>query len=1380
MKLATASTGAGVRGNRIVGAALALVAAMLLSLLSFTSPAHAAPAAPVIDSARTSLPSSGDVVMAWHPVPGAQQYFVEISASPTFSSTLFSSNTGKTVATSITPVFPIPTGTWYWRVAAKDADGTMSDWRSSTSFTRSVAVGPSNLRISGLPVTSAQTVGYPAAPVLSWNPLADADLYTIQWSTDSSFAGTPASATTASTAYSLSSSMLTRGAPWFWRVKASQSSGVDTAWSSALLGFTIDWPLSARPQLLKPDHDPTGATPVSDVELTWNPVDGANKYKVYIAIDGAFSSMVAGSPFTVTSPRYSPARTLPNAGYYWRVTALDPANNEGPASLARQFTRSWGPTTASSMTAGELPAVPTGLSPAYAPTPGVLTATSGTVTRNDFVLSWNAVPRASAYEVWLTAEQDTSTLFTDNSKILKCITPNTRLTSFESTGLYTGTGTASNNIKFSSTFGCFEGLGTSPWTNGTTFRWRVRGLDLAATDVLGHAPPANPIYTPWSDRDVVGDMPTLVVTTGTGATPAHPRVPTLVSPAPDAVTTDTPELRWTHIDDAPDGYWVQIYMGLGFTNPVAYFHTYSNRLQINGALLDNDSGQGYYWRVGGCTAFPICANPSEVQQPARRFFKTGAQVPLPTVSVPADPDVPATEDAVRFSWADHHTTSPTSGGIRGYELQVAEDAEFSRLITGFTGLKVDQPFVSTQASLLADRGYFVRVRAIDGVGEGLPWSPARSFTKNSVRAVQVATGTVPFANAPKFSWSAVPGTSKYDVLIETSVGTTVLTKTNLVGNSFVPTAVLTPGSYTWRVRRTDASNNLLAWSAASPFNIGLPSGDDVSLTAPSDTASLAPGNRLFSWAYKPGAVRYQFQTSTSSAFTTTEEDVTISQLSYVPVEDYLASTTYYWRVLPLDANDESLSTPAGARTFTVLNTPGRPVITVTSSGTTVTVAWTTPNAGGSPITGWEVRFRPVGTTTWTETTRPADTSSLALLGLATSTTYEAQVAATNAIGTGVYSAKASKATHTFPNTPGGLKATPGISTLAVSWSAPNNGGTPITGYTVRYGPFGGAMTSIDVTSTSTLLSGLVSGTTYIVDVAARNVVGTGAFASVVSAAVLAPAAPAAPAVAPATPPKVTVPAKAAATGSVENTSPILKEVWDRDLATAASGGGFVTSASAGARATIKFTGTSAQLLAATGPDSGIATVRIDNLPPVAVNLYRPRAGHRTVVFNKAGLKAGAHTMTVTVAGTKAAQSRGTAVNLDAVKAGSTLLQENHSSWTTSFRRVSATTASGRSYDTERQVAAGDTGGKAAYSATFTGTSVTAFFTKTATSGRADIVIDGKKVGSVDLYSRTTAYKVAAFTTTLSPGSHTITISLTGAKATASKGTDVGLDYLMAS
>ncbi|MEP7054495.1 MAG: hypothetical protein ABI912_04535, partial [Actinomycetota bacterium] len=216
----------------------------------------------------------------------------------------------------------------------------------------------------------------------------------------------------------------------------------------------------------------------------------------------------------------------------------------------------------------------------------------------------------------------------------------------------------------------------------------------------------------------------------------------------------------------------------------------------------------------------------------------------------------------------------------------------------------------------------------------------------------------------------------------------------------------------------------------------------------------------------------------------------------------------------------------------------------------------------------------------------------------------------------------------------------------------------------------------------------------------------------------------------------------------------------------------------GARAVIRFSGSSVQLLAATGPDAGTATIRLDATTAILVDLYRPRSGMATIVYSKTRLKAGAHTLTVTATGARTARSRGTWVRLDAVKAGATLLQETSAAWTTTFRRVATSAASLGSYDTEHQIAAGDNGGKAAYQSTFYGSGITVYVTKTAASGSADVLIDGRKVGSIDLYSPTAKYKVAAFTKTLANGQHTITISLTGTKSAKAKGTDVGVDYLI--
>lgn len=92
-------------------------------------------------------------------------------------------------------------------------------------------------------------------------------------------------------------------------------------------------------------------------------------------------------------------------------------------------------------------------------------------------------------------------------------------------------------------------------------------------------------------------------------------------------------------------------------------------------------------------------------------------------------------------------------------------------------------------------------------------------------------------------------------------------------------------------------------------------------------------------------------------------------------------------------------------------------------------------------------------------------------------------------------ATASSGTASAPGAPTGVTATPGDGTATVSWTAPSNGGSAITSYTVTPYVGSAAQTPTTVSGsplwTSTTISGLTDGSSYTFTVTATNAVATG-------------------------------------------------------------------------------------------------------------------------------------------------------------------------------------------------------------------------------------------------------------------------------------------------
>ena len=176
----------------------------------------------------------------------------------------------------------------------------------------------------------------------------------------------------------------------------------------------------------------------------------------------------------------------------------------------------------------------------------------------------------------------------------------------------------------------------------------------------------------------------------------------------------------------------------------------------------------------------------------------------------------------------------------------------------------------------------------------------------------------------------------------------------------------------------------------------------------------------------------------------------------------------------------------GTITVTVTGKPDAPTnVQAEAVGTSgARVTFSAPTSNGSPITGYRL-YDATGT-------KVADCGSTVCVvsGLTVGRSYTYTVTAVNAVGESAHSASSSVTISGVPSQPAQPSATAGNTTIDVSWSAPADNGSPITGYTVTGSTANGPAASCSTTgATSCTLSGLRNGQNYTVTVVARNAKG---------------------------------------------------------------------------------------------------------------------------------------------------------------------------------------------------------------------------------------------------------------------------------------------------
>ena len=182
-------------------------------------------------------------------------------------------------------------------------------------------------------------------------------------------------------------------------------------------------------------------------------------------------------------------------------------------------------------------------------------------------------------------------------------------------------------------------------------------------------------------------------------------------------------------------------------------------------------------------------------------------------------------------------------------------------------------------------------------------------------------------------------------------------------------------------------------------------------------------------------------------------------------------------------------------------------ISVTPGDRSLTVSWTAPGDGGSRITGYEVSYiesQYVGCGDCGVVADVITTTSLraTISELTNGTSYTVYVRARNSVGVGLWVTNAAGtpvASASMPGKVGRPSVSAGDGSLSVSWSAPSDGGSSITGYEVWYSPQASSQSwTRTTTATSVTLTGLTNGISYAVYVRAKNTIGSGSWSDAAS------------------------------------------------------------------------------------------------------------------------------------------------------------------------------------------------------------------------------------------------------------------------------------------
>jgi titin len=1106
------STDAGVNGGTNYYYRLSAIDAAGTSATTAVVHVLTVPASPTL--AATAV-SATQINLGWNTVTGANSYVLESSSDGGI--------TWNTIASPVTTTFAnagLTTGlTYTYRVSAKNATGTSAP--SATQATATLLTAP-----TGFAATSTSSTSI----TLTWNAVATASGYTIQRSTDqNTWAGFTPNPNLNGSAVTYTDSQAVAGITYYYRISTANTAGSSansavvhtitlpnaptlTASVVSATQINLSWPavFSAGSYRVDVSPDsgttwttlatvttlnyadtgeaagtnytyrvsafnasgagaysneptpttllaaPTGFTASAHslvgVDLAWNVVTGATGYLVDRSTDGVTWTPLAPNPsLTGTSTSYTDSLAAAGTNYYYKINAIEAGGNSAFTPVAQALT--------------------------YAATPTVLTGTATSAT--SITLNWTAMKGASQYLLetspdgstsWTTVIQQAGTsyantgLTTDTEYFYRVSAINASGTSAVTASavgvstLLLAPGSPTASVASSSEID----LAWTTVTDATSYKIE-RSLDQNTWTTLAPNPALTGSSAAYADTTasagftyyyrISGSAPSITSAPGTVVhATTYPATPTLTA---SAASLSVINLSWTASARAT-GYYLETSSD-GGTNWSQLVTSGTATTFANTGLAADTS---YEYRVSAIDA-----------------GGTGATSNVATISTLLAIPTGFSDTAISASEVDLAWTAVTDA--TNYKIERSTNQTIWTTLSPNPALTGSSAaYADTTAS--AGINYYYRVSAIGANGPSTPTAAQAAMT---LPATPTLSATATSATTISLSWTPVVGAATYFLEHSTDGGSTWNSFGPQAGTTLTDTALTANTSYEYRVTATDTTGNGVTSGVTTISTL---------LSPPTVTASAASAGEIdLTWPTVTNATGFKIERSLDQSIWLTVTPNPALSGSATGYNDLTVAsgTTYYYRVSSIDAQGTSVpSTVAHALSYSTA-----PSLTATSAAfSTATLTW---NAVVG-VTNYEIERSSDGGTTWSAPTAQAANVARTFTdtGLTADTSYEYQIAAANATGTGAFSGPV--AVTTLLAAPSGFTAT-GVASgeIDLAWTAE----TDATNYKIERSPNGTTLWStitpaVPLTGASAGYADTTvnAGTTYYYRVSAIDAAGTSA------------------------------------------------------------------------------------------------------------------------------------------------------------------------------------------------------------------------------------------------------------------------------------------------